>query len=586
MFGLTFPWLLAGAAVALPGLFVIYMLRQRSQRTVQVSALFLWSQVRASQSGGNKVQSFRSSVLFWLELVVLCLLLIAAAGPSLSLKKQRGPLMIVLDNSYSMKAGHPSSPMKRAKEAMYRAINAGDYSFVRLIGAGRSPQLWGGLIQSRREADEALRQWKGRAPVAALDKAISLAWQLGGARARVLVLTDHAPTQKELPARLRWEAFGAVTENTAIVHASRVQIDQADWCLLEVAHWGKKPRVVRVLLSTDGGKTHKAIKLSLQPGERRRLRFSMSDPSQVLEARLDKDALPIDDKVTLLPKLRRPVRVQLALKEPALRRLVTKALVATKRATLTNQQPEWILTERRRLVALPPSAWSLHLLQETGEAAYRGPFVQDRTHPLLQGVALKGVIWGAGKGKGLPGVPLLTVGDIPLISSRERADGGIGVWMRWRPQLSTLTLTSNWPVLVWNLLEWRSRQRAGVREHNIRLGAVTTLVVREGVSEVEVLPPQGRPFTRQVIGRSLRLAGTYPGLYKLKAGTLEHRFAVNVLHAAESDLRKQQSGTWGSWPPGYLRKRASISMAWLLILLALICLSLHLRMIATQEMPS
>ena len=61
----------------------------------------------------------------------------------------------------------------------------------------------------------------------------------------------------------------------------------------------------------------------------------------------------------------------------------------------------------------------MQLLAEKDAEAYRGPFVLDRTHPLTDGLSLRGVIWGAGKTENLDGNPVIMAGNIVLVSDSE-----------------------------------------------------------------------------------------------------------------------------------------------------------------------
>src|SRR5438067_8268331 len=86
------------AIAAVPALVAIYWLRNRFRR-LPVSSLMLWMEHHAAREGGLRVQRLQTPLLFFLELLALLLLILAAAQPHLPLLQGSRPLLIVLDDS-------------------------------------------------------------------------------------------------------------------------------------------------------------------------------------------------------------------------------------------------------------------------------------------------------------------------------------------------------------------------------------------------------------------------------------------------------------------------------------------------------
>jgi len=74
-----------------------------------VSSLMLWMQQRESREGGTKIERFQTPLTFFLELLALLLFVLAAVGPKYHAAKGTRPLVVVLDDSYSMLAGGSDS---------------------------------------------------------------------------------------------------------------------------------------------------------------------------------------------------------------------------------------------------------------------------------------------------------------------------------------------------------------------------------------------------------------------------------------------------------------------------------------------
>src|ERR1041385_2495634 len=112
---LTYPLALLGLA-SIPALAAIYVLRHRFRRR-QVSSLVLWQFRVQSKEGGAKIHRLQLPLLFFLELLALLLLVVAATGPHWKLPQSTRPLIVVLDDSFSMRAvANNSSAQSRARE--------------------------------------------------------------------------------------------------------------------------------------------------------------------------------------------------------------------------------------------------------------------------------------------------------------------------------------------------------------------------------------------------------------------------------------------------------------------------------------
>ncbi|HZL13555.1 MAG TPA: VWA domain-containing protein, partial [Verrucomicrobiae bacterium] len=244
---LTYPLALIALAT-LPALAAIYILRNRFRRK-QVSSLVLWRFHVQSKSGGAKVHRLQLPLLFFLELLVLALLVTAAAGPQWKLPQSARPLIIVLDDSFSMRAlSDGVSAQTRAKNFLEKLFRQPP-PFTRLILAGMEPRSLGSIAKNWREVDESLSQWKCLSPNAAIDSAITLAAELGKQQANILVLTDHKPDDEKFSSpRLEWRAFGLPLDNFAVVNASRTAFGKQDRCLLEIANFSGDSRSTKLLV--------------------------------------------------------------------------------------------------------------------------------------------------------------------------------------------------------------------------------------------------------------------------------------------------------------------------------------------------
>ena len=172
--------------VALGALTAIYFLRLRSRRVV-VSSLLLWVDHRNVNDGGRTVKRLKTPLLYFLELLILTLLILAAAG---LYRSHEGsiPLLIIVDDSYSMRAATvseqanedafaPDSPRMQAELKLAKLLESESIR-ANVIVAGHRPVLLGETFSSADSLLSLRKRWSCLQPSADLASAIVLARQL------------------------------------------------------------------------------------------------------------------------------------------------------------------------------------------------------------------------------------------------------------------------------------------------------------------------------------------------------------------------------------------------------------------------
>ncbi len=576
---LTHPLALIGLA-ALPALVAIYLLRNRFRRQ-PVSSLMLWLQVREARQGGTRLRPLHAPLLFFLEALALLLLVLAAVDPQFHLRASARPLVVVLDDSFSMTAGGDDSPRRHALAALRDELRKRPPSSIRFVLAGERPQVLGDASRTTAEALDALDGWRCRAPSSALDDALSLAAELGGDLALLLVVTDRAPPEGTVPehGRLAWWAFGSPRSNLAFVAAARTASDAGDRVFLEVANLSREPRTTA--LTIEPPELAGRSTLTLDAGETRRIILQLKPGAPALRARLDDDDLPLDNEVSLLPALRNPVAVDVRVTNKGLREVLERAVRSSRRAA-PGGPPELVFTDREE-EDVPDSAWVVRFHADKQAEAYTGPFVLDRSHPLTDGVSLRGAIWGAGKEGPVEGAPLVMAGNVVLLSDVAGSDGRHELRWRLRPDLSNLQHTTDWPILIWNVLDWRARDLPSLDRSSVRLGETLLLSLPSPQERVQLVTPSGEVKSLPVHGKQVRLRAEEVGKHEVKAGDETWSFACNALRREESDLRNCISGRWGDWLDDTTRRLEYRPVAWALLLVALAVLALHLYLVARER---
>ena len=577
---LTYPLALLALAT-LPALAAIYILRNRYRRR-SVSSLMLWKFAVQSKAGGAKVHRLQLPLLFFLELLILILLVTAATGPHWNLPQSTRPLIVVLDDSFSMRAVHDgASAQTRAKDFLQKIFRHQPPPSTRLILAGSEPRLLGAPAKTWAQVDESLHQWKCWSPDAAIDSALTLASELGRQQANILILTDHKPADEKISShRLEWHSFGAPLENLAIVNASRTAFGDQDRCLLEIANLSANPRMTKIFVQSGTNSTAQPLLASLGPQERQRFVFNIPRITPSLRATLEPDALAEDNEAQLLPPIRKRIRVQVVLTNEAFSTLINRTLDATGLRAAISENPELVVHETDAVAN--SNSWSLRCVTTANATAFTGPFIIDASHPLAEGVALEGVIWaGAGLTNPPGDAPVILAGNAPLLSTREDAAGRRHLTLNLNPQLSTLTGTPDWPILFWNILQWRAAEMPGLKESNARLGA--EVILKTTGEPVTITLPDGTASSFPKTADELAIETPLPGIYSVAMGATTNQFSVNALVADESDLSAAVTGQWGVWSGDRERRFEEAPLAWIFGLLALTLLTLHLYLLSAKK---
>lgn len=566
------------AMVSLPALAVIYYLRSRHRHHV-VSALFLWIDPHTPYEGGRRLQRLQFPLLFFLELLTLVALCLAAAAPVVRNTSVAHRIVVVLDDSYSMQAIHAGySPRDRACRALVKLLRRQAPFSVQLLSAGMSDDLLGKRATTLHAVERQLNRWRCCAPGANLAQAIAAAGQIGGVSADVLVMTDHKPRQPPgAKAHLRWWAFGQAQANIAFVTAVRGIQAGRDRALLAIENFSTHP--VHTILTVNS----KASALSLQARAIRYIWLDLPANMSTVHASLPTGVLAIDKSVVLLPAQVKPLRTELRIVNQTLHRQIKRALQATAHVVWVSQKPQLLVTDLAATGEVSRYCWILRLMANSSGQAYIGPFIMNHSQPLARGISLAGVVWGAGGSNTIAGSPVISAGDVPLLTDWSAPLGGHLIRMRMAPSISTLAEAPALPVLMQNLVNWRLSHTPGMRQVNLALGQQAQLRLPVGTEDIVLHRADGSIQHLAVPEGLLRISAAQTGVYTITcrkqaapAVPITYQFAVNALNSRESNLTGKASGRCGQWPKAAVfGNRVYKSIIWPLLLAAMGLLIIH-----------
>ena len=577
----AYPFAFAALA-ALPVLLAIYLLRNRF-RQVYVSSLMLWGIQRRHKQGGLNLDRLQTPLLFLLEFLVLLLLAAAAVGPLLRSKSDTRRLVIVLDDSFSMLAETDTSCRQRAQDELERYLKSSRPFQAAFIRAGIQPVVLADKVDNMAAATSALDQWQCMSPLADLGKALAMAGQIADGKARILIISDHFLEGIAKDTLFESWSFGEPLDNTGFLHADRIRVDDRDRCILNVGNFSTETKTTRLKIqSLDSDATLYEKEIDILPEVPFQMTFE--PPSDMdLVASISNDALDTDNRAILLRPDNKRVRVAVDLTDERLSELVEQAIHAIPAARQGRQAPHLVITDRPLPETTQPLPWTLDIVSDPNAAAFVGPFITDRNHPLTEGLDLQGVIWSAPKHQGYRFVPIISAGNTSLLEDEPDRNNAHHLRLYLNYDMSTLQQSPNWPIFFWNLIDWRQQQLAGLRQTNWRLGSQVNFEVPQNCSSLQLLHPDGRKSRYDALEHEIIIQTDMPGTYQIDTDTDRYMFAVNALAADESDLRNCRSGQltnpnqaaqfWWEYRP----------YNWIFILIALILLMLHGFLVFTQS---
>ncbi len=557
---LLWPIALAGLAALAP-LAALYLFQRRASPR-EVSSLLLWDHLARLTPAGRRVDRWRRPLSLLLECLVIVLLVLAAADPLLRVR-EAPPVVLVLDDSFSMLATDASGTSARDRALERVAALLERSATVLPVLAGHEPRLLAATEQTG--LSQALDAWRCVNRESDLPAAVALAREIAGPQSRVLVLSDAPPV--DALAGVRWISVGASARNAAIVAAVRNPSE----IVIDIANFSDAPLARSLTLSTPDGSDAAERPAPIVPGgQTARVRIPVSENAGTVRVALDAtDALAIDDAATLAPPTPRRVPVRLDVQSEALRDALASVVRVLPNATLTGDAAIVTISDR-------PSGASVVFHAGTDAeppVGYSGSFLVDESHPLGEGVDLAGAVWAAPASLAdapLPGRAVI-LGRSTVLASVD-ADGTVHVALDIAA--SNLPRHPAWPTLVWNIVQLSVSDLPGPDRDNVALRDLVRVNVDPSLPTVHTDPDGAQTTLAPVDGRVETIVSSL-GAHSFTSGARTHTVGVSALDAAESDLRALDAFDSGEDSVARADALGTRSFAWILALAALAVLLWH-----------
>lgn len=569
---------LAPAAVAfaatIPVVIVFYLLKRK--RVVKlVSSTLLWQKFLADTQANAPFQRLRHNWLLILQLLLLALVIFALMRPFFAGNAASSRLrVLILDASASMQAtDEKPSRFEKARDESLKWVNSlldSDQTVV--LQAGAHTEVKQSSTSDKGALRRAIQDCAPADSPTRLVEAFKLAETLIKNRsdAEIHLFSDGALPNlgefenKNLP--LVYHRVGQSGNNLGIVSLD-VRANPED----------PKQRAIFVNVgnfSTSAQQTDVELLFDNQLLETRPLSLTLTNTQPlvfvapqtqdgVFTVRLTaKDDLAADNQASIVSLMPQPVKVLLVTRG---NRFLEKALKGPPNVQLSIAAQLSDAGAAFEIIVLDdvvPAVWPLvntlaiHTANTNWFATWdtaKSPAIVDwkNTHPLLRFVnfdnvqiaetlAVKAPPWGVSLVDS-PQTPLIIAGEL----ERRRL-----VWIAFDTLQSTWPLRISFPIFMANAIEWLNPANANAGQYMVRAGDPFRLALPLQAASAQVTGPDAK--TKQLPiepnARELLFGDTFKqGIYRLKAGTNEVTFCVNLLDAAESNITPREELPFGKY---------------------------------------
>lgn len=485
------------ALLGLPAVVAIHFLQRRNRR-VPATTLFLLEQMKRESRTGSRFERLRTSIPFWLQLLMVLLLTWLLVQPRWLKEDAVQRIALVMDASASMQAFR--EPALLGAEKILGLLEGGPLARAELTLLSSDPEA-PSLYHGTQAADlrQALSAWEPLLGVHDFTPALRVARGLVGAQGVVVLVTDHPPAAPPL--------FGAqvisVGQETDNVGWAGVTVEEKDgqwvWHAL-VKNYSRTPQE-RQWHAMAGGVSSPPKPLKIAPGETQ----TLSGPFPAGEARemtlrLSHDALMLDDELPLV----RPLPKVLALCPlDAAPGKATPSELAELFGRYAHVRMVSVPGESDLVAAIMTPDFALpeqrHGCFFQARPAADAPFLKGsivaEPHPLVEGLNWQGLL--VREAKALPRQAqdrvLLWQGERPLIMLRQMPSGGRQLICQFDLEVSNARKLPAFAVLLHRFLEDLRAEKIAPEAANfdVRQRLVVAHQSGAGAPPLTLVQPQG-----------------------------------------------------------------------------------------------
>ena len=561
-------------AAALPVVILFYLLKRK--RVVKlVSSTLLWQKFLAETQASAPFQRLRKNWLLILQLILLTLAVLALSRPFFKTKAKPAELrVVILDASASMQATDesPTRFEKARSEALKWVDSLANTDQMVILQAGANTEVKQSATSEKAALRRALQACACSDGPTRLVPALRMAESLvrDQRSAEIHLFSDGAVPElnefenKALP--LIYHRVGKGANNAGIIALDvRANPEDARQRAIygSIANFSSNSVETEVELLLDD-RLLETRPLKIPAGETSPQVFLASQVRDgVFTLRLTgKDDLAADNQASIVSLLPKPVRVLLVsrgnrLLEKALRSVANVELATT--TDLTDAASAWDFVV---LDDVTPTVWpagnvlAFHAVNTNwiqGVTRVEAPAIVDwrAAHPLLrysgfdnvqvmQSLTAKTPTWAVSLADA-PQAPLMLAGEL----GRQRI-----IWIGFDILESNWPLRVSFPIFIANAVEWLNPANAKGGQLLVKAGDAFRLALSYPEKRAQITLPGGATKTLEVDpnANEFVFGDTYKqGIYRLRLGTNDLVFCVDLLDSAESNIKPRDELQLGKY---------------------------------------
>jgi hypothetical protein len=561
-------------AATIPVVILFYLLKRKRQVRLVPSTL-LWQKFLAETQASAPFQRLRKNWLLILQIILMTMAVFALARPYFASKAKPAQLrVVILDTSASMQATDESpSRFEKARAEALKWVDslAGNDQMV-ILQAGANTEVKQSATSEKAALRRALQACAATDGPTRLIPALRMADSLvrDQPSAEIHLFSDGAVPElnefenKGLP--LIYHRVGKTSENlgiTALDVRPHPEDARQRAIYVSVGNFSTNSRSADLELSLDG-RLVETRALNIGPGETSPQVFVAAQSRDgVFTVRLDaKDDLAADNQASIVSLLPKPVNVLLVSRGNRLLEKALRAVSNVRLSTATDLTDPATTFDFVVLDNVAPTVWpkgnvlAIHVVNTNWtEKVIRvegQPIVDWRaSHPLLRYAGFDNVqiaesytaktpTWAVSLADA-PQAPLILAGDL----GRQRI-----IWIGFDLLESNWPLRVSFPIFIANAADWLNPANAKSGQLLVKAGDAFRMGLAQPEKTAQLTLPDGKvqnltldtQATEVVIGETAR-----QGTYRLKVGTNDTLFCVNLLDAAESNIKPRDELQLGKY---------------------------------------
>jgi Ca-activated chloride channel family protein len=568
-------------AAAIPVVIVFYLLKRK--RTVKlISSTLLWQKFLAETQANAPFQRLRHNWLLLLQILMLLLAVFALARPYVTGTARSSRLrVLILDASASMQATDekPSRFEKARAEALKWVDGLRDGDQMVILLAGGNTEVKQSATTDKSALRRALQSARPTDSPTRLLEAFQLAETLLKNQSdrdnpEIHLFSDGAIrdieeiANRNLP--LVYHRIGQTGNNLGIGSIDvRANPDDAAQRALFASIVNPMPSEQQVNVELRFGDDLIETRPVMVPATNTLPLAFVADQARdgIFTVRLDhKDDLAADNQASIVSILPRPVKALLVTRGNRILEKVLRAVPGVQLSTAPELVDEVRGYDVVVLDGITPAVWpranvlAIHVAPTNLFAEVTmvdlPPIVDWKsTHPLLRSVgSLNDVAVFKSLGVKRPnwGVTIVESPQSPLIIAGE-IDRRRIVWIGFDPLESRWPYSLSFPIFFQNSMDWLNPASGNAGYLTVKAGEPFRLALPDVSGAAQVIKPDGEVTsiaTEKNAGGIIFGDTTRQGIYRVRAGTNEIAFTVNLMDAAETDIRPRDELPIGEFGAG------------------------------------